>query len=83
MIILWIIVIGMAAGWAAGGILGQRTTRAQQLTAGLIGSFVGGMVLSLLAGDGLRFRPSGVFGSILGAIIVLALWRPKAVPRRR
>ncbi|MGH9118768.1 MAG: hypothetical protein ACRD0A_13075 [Acidimicrobiales bacterium] len=34
---------------------------------------LGGMVLSLLFGDGFRIRPSGVIGSI-GAVIVLAIW---------
>ena len=29
---------------------------------------------SLLAGDGLALRPSGIIGSIAGAIIVTALW---------
>ena len=41
---------------------------------GLIGSFVGGLLASLIAGDGIEFRPSGVIGSIVGAVIVLALW---------
>ena len=29
------------------------------------------MLFSLLAGDGLRIRPSGIVGSIIGAVIVL------------
>jgi uncharacterized membrane protein YeaQ/YmgE (transglycosylase-associated protein family) len=32
------------------------------------------MLLSLLFGDGFRIRPSGIIGSILGAVIVLAVW---------
>lgn len=42
------------------------------LVAGLVGSFVGGLVISLLAGDGLALRPSGIIGSILGAVVVTA-----------
>jgi uncharacterized membrane protein YeaQ/YmgE (transglycosylase-associated protein family) len=42
--------------------------------AGLVGSFVGGLLASLIAGDGLAFKPSGVIGSIIGAIIVTAGW---------
>ena len=42
---------------------------------GLVGSFVGGLIFSLVAGDGLELRPSGIIGSILGAVIVTALWR--------
>ena len=42
--------------------------------AGLIGSFVGGLLISLLSGDGLELRPSGIIGSIVGAVIVTAGW---------
>ncbi len=46
----------------------------QGLVAALIGSFLGGLLVSLLAGDGLAFRPSGLVGSIVGAVIVTAIW---------
>ena len=46
----------------------------EALIAGFVGSFVGGLLASLIAGDGLDFRPSGLIGSILGAIIVTAVW---------
>ena len=75
MLILAIIVLGMAAGWLAQLILGRGTGNwGEALVAGLIGSFVGGLLFSLLSGDGLRLRPSGIIGTILGAIIVLAIW---------
>jgi uncharacterized membrane protein YeaQ/YmgE (transglycosylase-associated protein family) len=45
------------------------------ICAGLIGSFLGGLLVSLLAGDGLRLRPSGIIGSLVGALIVTFLWR--------
>jgi uncharacterized membrane protein YeaQ/YmgE (transglycosylase-associated protein family) len=89
MLILGIIVLGMAAGWVAQLILGRRTGLwGEALAAGLIGSFVGGLIASLIAGDGIRLRPSGLIGSVVGAVIVLALWGPsrgkaKAGNRRR
>jgi uncharacterized membrane protein YeaQ/YmgE (transglycosylase-associated protein family) len=74
-LILAIIVLGMAAGWVAQLILGRGSGNwGEALLAGLIGSFVGGLLGSLLAGDGLRLRPSGIIGTIVGAIIVLAIW---------
>jgi len=74
-LILAIIVLGMAAGWLAQLILGRGSGNwGEALIAGLIGSFVGGLLFSLLSGDGLRLRPSGIIGTILGAIIVLAIW---------
>jgi len=74
MLILFIIVFGMAAGWVAQLILGRATNWGEALVAGLVGSFVGGLLASLLAGDGLEIRASGLIGSILGAVIVLAIW---------
>ena len=75
MLILAIIVIGLAAGWVAQLVLSRDTTnRGEALAAGLIGSFVGGLLGSLLAGDGLSIRPSGLIGTVLGAIVLLAIW---------
>ncbi len=73
-LILYIIVLGMASGWVAQKILGRGTNWGEALVAGLIGSFVGGLLASLIAGDGLKLRPSGLIGSIIGALVVLALW---------
>ena len=75
MLILAIIVFGLAIGWVAQLILGQGSKlHGVTLFAGLAGSFVGGLVISLLSGDGLNLRASGILGSLLGAIIVLAVW---------
>jgi uncharacterized membrane protein YeaQ/YmgE (transglycosylase-associated protein family) len=75
-LILGLIVFGLAVGWIAQLIVGggRRVDWGQSLVAGLVGSFVGGLVISLIAGDGLRFRPSGIIGSIGGAIVVLLVW---------
>jgi uncharacterized membrane protein YeaQ/YmgE (transglycosylase-associated protein family) len=45
------------------------------LIAGLVGSFVGGLLLNLIFGDGFKIAPSGIIGSVLGAVIVLVVWR--------
>ena len=75
MLILAIIVFGMAIGWVAQVILGQGTRPdGRSLVAGLAGSFVGGLLISLIAGDGIELRASGIIGSLVGAIIVLAVW---------
>jgi uncharacterized membrane protein YeaQ/YmgE (transglycosylase-associated protein family) len=74
LLILFIIVLGMAAGWVAQLILGRGTNWGEALVAGLIGSFAGGLLGSLLAGDGLEIRATGLIGSIVGAVVVLAIW---------
>ena len=76
MLILAIILFGMIAGAAAQLILGRKSGSidwAMAFIAGLSGSFVGGLLASLLSGDGLDLRPSGLIGSIVGATVVTAL----------
>jgi uncharacterized membrane protein YeaQ/YmgE (transglycosylase-associated protein family) len=74
-LILGLLAFGMLIGWLAGLILGQGTKPSgRALIAGLAGSFIGGLLVSLLSGDGLKLKPSGLIGSLLGAIIVLAVW---------
>jgi uncharacterized membrane protein YeaQ/YmgE (transglycosylase-associated protein family) len=83
LLILGLLVLGIAAGWVAQLILGGGARRdwTEAAIAGITGSFVGGLLFSLLAGDGLAIRPSGIIGSVLGAVIVLAVWR--AIRSRR
>ena len=85
MLILTILLIGLAAGWIANLVLGGGTKPAnwgELLVAGLVGSVVGGIVLSALFGDGLEIRLSGLIGSVLGAVIVLVIWRGVRGSRR-
>jgi uncharacterized membrane protein YeaQ/YmgE (transglycosylase-associated protein family) len=78
MLILAMIVIGIAAGWVAQLVLGRsggQTDWTLAFVTGVIGSFVGGLLFSLIAGDGLELRMTGLIGSIVGAIVVLAIVR--------
>jgi uncharacterized membrane protein YeaQ/YmgE (transglycosylase-associated protein family) len=75
-LILAMLVLGLAAGWAAHLLVGRGDPNwPRLLVAGLLGSFVGGTLGSLLSGDGLELRASGLIGSIVGATLVLLLWR--------
>ncbi|WP_421742970.1 GlsB/YeaQ/YmgE family stress response membrane protein [Cellulomonas sp.] len=78
MLILGLILFGMLIGALAQLILGKERGGidwTMAIVAGLVGSFVGGLLASLLSGDGLELRPSGIIGSIVGALIVTAIWR--------
>ncbi|MFC8732128.1 GlsB/YeaQ/YmgE family stress response membrane protein [Luteimicrobium sp. NPDC057192] len=78
MLIIGLILFGMLVGALAQLILGRQGKGidwTMAIVAGLVGSFVGGLLASLIAGDGLAFRPSGVVGSIVGAIVVTVIWR--------
>ena len=75
MLILCILGFGMLIGWLAQLALGQGSKpNGQSLIAGIAGSFVGGTLASLIAGDGFNIRASGLIGSFIGAVIVVALW---------
>jgi len=77
-LILAMILIAMVTGWIAQMILGRTTPGknnwAEAIVAGFVGSFVGGLLISLLSDDGLDIKPSGFIGSIVGAVIVLVVW---------
>lgn len=85
MLLLVLLGIGMAIGWAAQLILGTSRAKVDwtlALVAGLLGSFVGGTIGSVLFGDGFEVRASGIIGSLLGAIIVVVVWQRVVAPRR-
>ena len=78
MLIIAIILFGMIAGAAAQLLLGKPAGGIDwslAFGAGLVGSFVGGLLISLISGDGLDLRASGIIGSLVGALIITAGWR--------
>jgi uncharacterized membrane protein YeaQ/YmgE (transglycosylase-associated protein family) len=77
-LILAILLIGLFSGWLANILLGGSSRPAdygELLIAGFAGSFVGGMLFSLIAGDGIEIHPTGIIGSVIGAMVVLVVWR--------
>jgi uncharacterized membrane protein YeaQ/YmgE (transglycosylase-associated protein family) len=77
-LLLAIVAFGLFAGAVAQLLLGTGIygiNWAEAIVAGLVGSFVGGLLLSILAGDGVRLRASGLIGSIVGAVVVSAAYR--------
>ncbi len=78
-LIISIIVIGLIAGAVARLVVPGRQNLSIGMTIvlGIVGSFVGGFLGFLIfhadpAGG--FFQPAGIIGSIIGAIIVLAIW---------
>ena len=77
-LILAILGLGMGIGALAQLIVGRdgpRVDWTMAFIAGFAGSLVGGLIFSLLAGDGLDIRLSGILGSLIGAIIITAVWQ--------
>lgn len=77
--IVTIIVVGLIAGLLARALVPGRQHMSVGMTlfVGMIGSFVGGFLGYMLFGkdatDGF-VQPSGIIGSLIGAIIVLLIW---------
>jgi uncharacterized membrane protein YeaQ/YmgE (transglycosylase-associated protein family) len=79
-LILTIIIVGAIAGFVARLLVPGRQDLSVVATIalGIVGSLVGGLLGYLLfhkdAQDGL-FQPSGLIGSIIGAVIALLVWQ--------
>ena len=75
--VIWFLVIGLIAGFIARALvpgpdpMGWLGT----MVLGIVGSLVGGTLAALLFGGTLALSAAGIIGSIIGAIIVLLVWR--------
>ena len=75
--IVAIIVIGLIAGAIARFLVPGPDPMGWigTIVLGIIGSFVGGFLANLIFGGTATISPTGLVGSIIGAIIVLLVWR--------
>jgi uncharacterized membrane protein YeaQ/YmgE (transglycosylase-associated protein family) len=76
-IITWI-VLGALAGWIASMVTGTnaRVNGVMNIVVGIIGAFIGGLVLQLLgASSPSGFNLASLLTAILGAVILLSLVR--------
>lgn len=76
MSILLFVVFGIVAGLIARAIMPGKQSMGILMTGalGIAGSFVGGFLGSIFSGhSALEFQTSGILGSILGALLVLAV----------
>ena len=78
-LIVTLIIVGLIAGALARLIVPgkQHMSILMTIVIGMVGSFVGGFLGYLIFGKDSAegfFQPSGIIGSIIGAIIVLLVW---------
>jgi uncharacterized membrane protein YeaQ/YmgE (transglycosylase-associated protein family) len=78
--ILTMLVVGLVAGLLARAIMPGNDSMGWIATIllGVVGSFVGGLLASVLLHDGTTgtsdFHPTGLVGSVIGALVVLGIW---------
>jgi uncharacterized membrane protein YeaQ/YmgE (transglycosylase-associated protein family) len=74
-IIVWI-VLGLIAGWLASAVMGRHGSVLSDILLGILGAIVGGFLSSAIFGwDVTGFNISSVIISVVGAIIVIAIYR--------
>ena len=77
---IWWLIVGLIAGALARLIMPGRDAMGIVATIilGIVGSLVGGLVsMAIWRNEGTGFHPAGLLLSILGAIIVLWIWRDR------
>ena len=83
--IVWLLVVGLIAGFVARLVVPGRDPMGilGTILLGIVGSFIGGFLGYVLFGKDLdkgALQTSGIIGSIIGAIIALLIYR--AITRR-
>lgn len=74
-IIAWII-LGLIAGWVASLITKSREGMVMNIVVGIIGAFIGGLVLNLFGTGGVSgLNLPSLLTAVLGAVILLAIVR--------
>ena len=73
MTIVLFLIIGIAAGFLATRIMGLNTDPLTTMAIGVAGAFLGGFILrALVLVSGWM---AGFFGAVLGAILLIWLWK--------
>jgi len=70
----WII-FGLLAGWVASKITGRHLGCLLNVLVGVVGAFLGGLMMELVTGRGFNFRfsPSSFAVAVIGSIVLLAI----------
>ncbi|WP_299843673.1 GlsB/YeaQ/YmgE family stress response membrane protein [uncultured Roseovarius sp.] len=71
--VIWLIIIGAAAGFLATRLMRMETDIITTIAIGIGGALVGGVVLNLL----LRAMgmASGLIGAVLGSLLLIWIWK--------
>jgi uncharacterized membrane protein YeaQ/YmgE (transglycosylase-associated protein family) len=71
--VIWLVIVGAAAGFLATRLMKMETDIITTLAIGIAGALVGGFVLRLLLHAMGAF--AGLIGAVLGALVLIWLWQ--------
>ena len=71
--ILYLVIVGIAAGYIATKVMRVEANMIQTIAIGIVGALIGGFLLRMvLALTGWAF---GILGAVLGAMALIWLWK--------
>jgi uncharacterized membrane protein YeaQ/YmgE (transglycosylase-associated protein family) len=77
--ILWSVIVGFVVGLLARAIVpgGDQMGFLMTVALGILGSLLGGVIANVVSKpkEGAKFHPAGFLMSLVGAIVLLLLWR--------
>jgi uncharacterized membrane protein YeaQ/YmgE (transglycosylase-associated protein family) len=74
--LLWIILVGLIAGWAAGKIMkGSGYGVPTDIALGIVGAIVGGFLVRLLGFEPMGGLISSIITATIGAMVLIAIAR--------
>lgn len=77
--LIWMFIIGIVVGLIARAVTPGAQEMGLVMTGvlGLVGSYVGGFIARIFSkpAEGQMFHPAGIILSIIGAVVLLVVWR--------
>lgn len=86
MSIIVAIILGGLVGYIASRLMGRQEGILMSVIIGIVGSFIGGFVSNLITGSDksfLAFSWMGLFWSLVGSVILVAILNAISHPKRR
>lgn len=71
--VIWLIIIGAAAGFLATRFMNVRTGVIETVAIGMAGALIGGLVLRFVIA--LTGALAGLVGAVLGAMLLIWVWK--------
>lgn len=75
MYLIWLVLVGLAAGWLAGKVMNSKAGLLANLVIGVLGAFLGGFLFRLLGISAGHHLLGSLITAFVGAVVLIALVR--------